>query len=203
MNISNFATGRIAKTQVCLGQAEKDFIPRLACFTSTRPDVFVVGFHGGNQEFRVAASATRAYVGEPIEFNGTYTSGVASANTVVQAADATPVIATDNFVGILQKDFEVNSSGTVTAHKTLITVPIAHATRLRAKALTASLLDTDSELLGLLWDLVLFNLASGTFTIDQTAAADTSGLIIRNGNIVKGTLDVVVDARAMRADVST
>ena len=198
MNVLNV----LKRSAICFGQAERDFIPKNACFTSTRPDVFVVGWHGGNQEFRVAASATRGYVGEPVEFNGTYTSGVASVNVVVQAADATPVIGTDNFVGILQKDHEVNSAGTVIAHKTLITVPIAHSTRLRSKAVTTTLLDTDTELLGLLWDLILFNLVSGTYTFDQTAAADTSGLIVRNGIIAKGLLDVVVDARAMRADIS-
>ena len=168
--------------------------------SATRPDMSVIGFHGGNQEFRVAASATRAYVGDPINFTGTYSGGIANSNTVTQAADATPVEGTDNFVGILQKDFEVNSAGTVIAHKTLITVPIAHATRIRGKAKTATLLDTDAELLGLLWDHVLFDLATTVFTIDQTGAADTSGLIIRNGNIAKGTLDVVVNALAMIAD---
>lgn len=153
-------------------------------------------------EFRVAASATRARAGEPLEFNGTYTSGVASVNTVVQAADATPVIGTDNFVGICSKDFEVDSAGTVTAHKTLARVPIPHYTKIRALAKTKANIDTDAELLGVLWDLVLFDVTSSEFTIDETAAADTSGLIVRNGNTSRGTLDVVIDARAFRADIS-
>lgn len=161
----------------------------------------VIGF-SHSDEFRVAASATRMRVGEPLEFNGTYTSGVASANTVVQAADATPVIATDNFVGISGQDAAVDSAGTVTAQKIQVRVPIAHFTRIRGKAKTSTNIDTDTELLGVLWDLVLFDLTSSEFTIDETAAADTSALIVRNGNTAKGLLDVVVDARAMRADVS-
>lgn len=165
-------------------------------------DISVIGISAGAREFRVAASATRARVGEPLEFNGTYTSGVASANTVVQAADATPVIGTDNLVGICAKDFEVDSAGTVTAHKTLAVVPIPHATLLRGEAKTKANVDTDSELLGVLWDLVLFDLTSSNFTIDETAAADTSALKIENGNTTKGTLDVSVDARALRADIS-
>lgn len=164
-------------------------------------DIRTIGI-SRNNEFRVAASATRAYVGEPINFAGTYTSGVASVNTVVQAADATPVIGTNNFVGVLSKDFEVDSAATVTAHKTFVTVPIPHFTRLRGKAKTTTSVDTDTELLGVLWDFVLFDLTSSTFTIDQAAAADTSGLVIVHGNPAKGTLEVVVDARAMRADIS-
>ena len=165
-------------------------------------DLSVIGVNAGAREFRVAASATRARVGEAIEFNGTYTSGVADVNTVVQAADATPVIATDNLVGICAKDFEINSAGTVIAHKTLVTVPIPVATLIRGRAKTKANVDTDSELLGVLWDLVLFDVTSSVFTIDETAAADTSGLKIENGNTSKGTLDVSVDVRALRADVS-
>ena len=154
------------------------------------------------EEFRVAASATRAYVGEPVNFAGTYTSGVASVNVVVVLTDAKPVIGTDNFVGIFAGNMAVNSSGTVTAQKIMVDVPIPMFTYIRGKAKTVANIDTDAELLGVMWDLVLFDLTSSTYTIDETAAADTSGLIVRNGNIVKGLLDVVVDARAMRADVA-
>ena len=165
-------------------------------------DLSVVGYHGGNQEFRAGASATRVRVQEPVNFAGTYTTGVASVNTVVALTDAKPVIATDNFVGISAQDWAVDSAGTVTAQKVQVTIPIAHSTRIRGLALTKASVDTDAELLGILWDFVLFDLTSGQYSIDQTAAADTSGLIIRNGNTAKGTLDVVVDARAMRADVA-
>src|SRR3990167_987355 len=167
-------------------------------------DISVIGISGGNRECRVAASATRARVGEPINCVNTYTSGVGATNTVTQAADATPVIstATTFHVGICAKDFEVDSAGTVTAHKTLVTVPIPSVTRYRGLAKTAANIDTDSELLGLLWDLVLFDLTGTAFTIDETAAADTSGLTIVGGNTAKGTVDVTVDARALRTDVS-
>ena len=167
-------------------------------------DFSVIGISGGNRECRVAASATRARVGEPIDCVNTYTSGVGATNTVTQAVDATPVIgtATTFHVGICAKDFEVNSAGTVTAHKTLVTVPIPSVTRYRGLAKTKANVDTDTELLGLLWDFVLFDLTSSEFTLDETAAADTSGLTIVGGNITKGTLDVIVDQRALRTDVS-
>ena len=167
-------------------------------------DISVIGISGGNRECRVAASATRARVGEPINCVNTYTSGVGATNTVTQAVDATPNIgtATTFHVGIGAKDFEVDSAGTVTAHKTLVTVPIPSVTRYRGEAKTKANVDTDAELLGLLWDFVLFDLTSSAFTIDETAAADTSGLTIVGGNITKGLLDVIVDARALRTDVA-
>lgn len=162
----------------------------------------VVGISGGARPFRVAASATRFYAGEPIMFSGTYSSGVASANTVVVLTDGKPVIGTDNFVGIAAKDAEVNTAGTVTAQKTQVVVPIPHVTRIRGKAKTKANVDTDSELLGVLWDYVLFDLTSTVYTIDETAAADTSGLTVVDGDISKGTLDVTCDVRLFRIDVS-
>lgn len=165
-------------------------------------DLQTIGMNGGAREFRVAASATRFYSGEPINFAGTLSSGVASANTVVVLTDGKPVIGTDNFVGIAAKDAEVDSSATVTAHKTQVVVPIPNITLIRGKAKTVASLDTDAELLGLMWDKVLFDLTSTVYTIDQTATADTSGLTIVDGNIQVGTLDVVVDPRAVRADIS-
>ena len=166
-------------------------------------DISVIGISGGARPYRVAASATRFYAGEPINFAGTYTSGVATVNTVVVMTDAKPVIGTDLMVGIAAKDAAVDSAATVTAHTTQVEVPIPYITLIRGKAKTTTNIDTDSELLGVLWDVVLFDLTSSVYTIDETAAADTSGLTIVNGDTAKQTLDVVVDARAMRADITT
>ena len=132
----------------------------------------------------------------------TYSSGVSDVNTIVVLTDAKPVIGTDYFVGVSAENMKVNSSGTVVAHELSVTVPIPHCTRMRGKAKTTGNIDTDTELLGVMWDLVLFDLTSGAYTIDETAAADTSGLTVRGGIPAKGVLDVVVDARAMRADIS-
>jgi len=165
-------------------------------------DLTTVGINGGARPYRVAASATRFYAGEPIMFDGTYSSGVASGNTVKVLTDAKPVIGTDVFVGIAAKDAVISSAAVVTAHKTQVVVPIAEVTRIRGKAKTTTNVDTDAELLGVLWDVVLFDLTAAVYTIDETAAADTSGLKIVDGNIAKGLIDVVVDARAMRADIS-
>jgi len=164
-------------------------------------DVKVVG-NAPNLPFRVAASATRGYVGEPMMVVPSYTSGVSDVNTVVVLTDDKPVIATDQFIGIAAKDMEVNSAGTVLAHRTTVTVPRANETRIRAKVTTASTADTETEAIGLLFDIYVFDLISSTYTW-KPAAADTGGFTARWYNFVKASLDCVVDARAItRVDVS-
>lgn len=165
-------------------------------------DLKILDVHGSHP-FRVAASATRGYAGEPMKVDQALTAGVSTANTLTICADAEPVIGTTVFVGISQKSMDVNSAGTVVAQDQLtVGVPIGNVSRIRGKALTAASLNTDAEVLGVLWDVVLFDLTSGVFTIDQTAAADTSGLTVRDGDPRRSTLDVVVDPRALRADIS-
>lgn len=152
--------------------------------------------------FRVAASATRGYVGEPMVVIPTYTSGVSSVNTVVVGTDGMPTIGTDQFVGILAKDMEVDSSSTVTAHRTVVDVPFANVTRIRGKAKTSSTADTDSEAIGLLFDIYHWDLTSSVYTWEP-ASADTKGFTVRSFNSATAELDCVADSRAMqRADIS-
>lgn len=165
-------------------------------------DLSVIGISGGARPYRVAASATRGYAGEPINLVSTYSGGASGTNTVSVAIDATPVIGTNSFIGVAAESMKVNSAGTVVAHKLSIAVPIPNCTRIRGKGKTAANVDTDAELLLIMYDDVLFDLTSSAYTIDDTAAADTSGLQIIDGIPSKGTLDVIVDQRAMRADVS-
>ena len=168
----------------------------------SRADLSVIGVSGGARPYRAAASATKVLSGEPVMFAGSLSSGVASVNTVVALTDAKPVIGTDSFVGVAHEDMQVDSSDVVVASRFDVVVPIPHVTRIRGKAKTVGNVDTDSELLGVLWDVVLFDLTSSKYTIDETAAADTSALTIVDGIIAKGLLDVVVDIRAFRADIS-
>lgn len=164
-------------------------------------DISVIGISGGARPFRIAASATRYYAGEPMMKTPTYSSGAASVNTITVVTDAKPTVATDEFVGIAAKDAPTLPA-TLAAHTTSVIVPIPHITKLRGRAKTAANVDTDAELLLILGDFVLFDLTSTVYTIDDTAAADTAGLQIVDGNPAKSTLDVVVDARAMRLKVA-
>lgn len=161
-------------------------------------DLRVVG-PSKNKVYKVAAAATAINSGEPVNLYGTYTSGAASANTAIVLTDGKPVIGTDNFAGIAAK------AGTHTASvagEVSVTRPIPNFTEIWGKAKSTAAVDTAAELLGVLGDVVLFDLTSSTYTIDQAAAADTSGLRIEDGNTAKGELGVIVDARAMRNDVS-
>lgn len=109
---------------------------------------------------------------------------------------------TDQYLGLLHEDMDVNSAGTVVAHRNTIEVPIANATRTRGKVYTAATADTESEAIGLLFDIYMMNLTTTSYTF-QPAAADTKGFVARWYNTVNSYLDCVVDGRAMqRADIT-
>lgn len=164
-------------------------------------DISVVGASGGKRPFRIAASATRYYAGEPMMRVPTYSSGAISVNTITVITDAKPRVATDEFVGIAALDAPTLPT-TLAAHTTNVTVPIPNTTILRGRAKVAANVDTDAELLLILGDVVDFDLTTGVYTIDDTAASNASALTIVNGNIAKQTLDVTVDQRALRTVIS-
>lgn len=156
----------------------------------------------GARPRRVAASATKFFAGEPINSLATLSSGAASVNTVVALTTNKPRIATDDFQGIATKDALTDSSGVVTAQTTFVAVPIPYVTRIRGRAKVASNIATDTQLLGILGDAVDIDLTAGAYTINETAASNASAFTVVDGNIVKGTLDVTIDARGMRVTVS-
>lgn len=164
-------------------------------------DLSTIGMTGGARRARVAASATRFYAGEPLMRVPTYSSGATNTNTAVVLTDTKPRVATDEFLGVATKDAEV-SGVTVTAHTTFFAAIIPNITRIRGRAKTAANVDTDAELLLILNDLVDFDLTASTYTIDDTAASNASGLQVIDGNTAKSTLDVIVDARALRTVIS-
>lgn len=159
---------------------------------------------------RVAASATRYEVGEPLHrTDNTLTSGVATNNVWVLAAADSPVIGTHIFGGVFISRCLPFSTGTVVAHTAKAAVPVAWSGILRGKGEVAASIDTDSELLGIINDAVLIDYnATGAadggelYTIKVAASADTSGLTVVDGNIARGTLDTEVDGRVYRTDIS-
>ena len=164
-------------------------------------DMKVIGMCN-RQPFRVAASATRGYVGEPMINTVTYSSGVASANTIVVAVDDDVTVVTEQFVGILGKDMEVNSAGTVTAHRTVVDMPFPQLTRIEAAAKTASTCDTETEAIGLLFDIYMIDLTSSTYTWDA-AGADTAGFQVAWYNVARAALQCTVDTRGVsRKDIT-
>lgn len=173
-----------------------------------RADLQAIGYASKVQR-RVAASATRYEVGEPLHSVATYSSGAASVNTFVLAAADTPVIGTHMFGGIALSNCLPFATGTVVAHTAWAACPVPNIGLIRGKGETFANVDTDAEILAIIMDLTLidYNSTGGTdggelYTIKDTASADTSGLTIVNGNAAKGTLDVTIHATAYRSDVS-
>lgn len=173
-----------------------------------RADLRVIGF-AQTLPRRVAASTTRYYPGEPLHATGTFTSGVSSTNVYVPAAADTPVIGTHRFGGIAIKNPVPFSTGTLVAHTTMSSNPVAWVGQIEGKGEVFANVDTDTEILGLIGDVTLIDYAATggvgstpLFTIKDVASADTSGLEIVEGNAAKGTLRVVVAGQAYRHDIS-
>lgn len=175
-------------------------------------DLSVVGTQS-ELPVRIAAAATRWYAGEPLHNLATWTTGAASVNTFVVAAADTPVLGTHTFGGVAIKAalpyLGVGTAPAIVAQTTLVARPVTDLGRLRGKAKTFANVDTEAELLAIILDLVLISYsATGgvgstpLYTIHDDASANTSGLQIVEGNVSKGTLDVIVDPRAYRNTVS-
>jgi hypothetical protein len=157
----------------------------------------------------VVAGGTAIQVGEPVHSVATYSSGVASANTIVLAAADTPVIGTHNFGGVANENSKNVAAGTVAEQFLNVATPVPNIGRIRGKAETAANVDTLTELALIIMDKTLIDYAATggvdggeLYTIKDTAAADVNGLVIVGGNTALQTLDVVVESRAMVLDVS-
>lgn len=171
-----------------------------------RGDLQVVGMSGTIPR-RVAASATRFEVGEPIiGASRTMTSGASSTNVWTLAAIDVGVLGTDVFGGIAKEGAEPkNSTGTLVAQTVTCAVPVPMIGRIRGVAETAASVDTAAELLALINDRMLIDYnATGAadggelYTIKVAPSASTSAFELIEGNTFKGTLDVVCDERIYR-----
>lgn len=156
---------------------------------------------------RIAASATRYEVGEPLYSTATLSSGVASSNTYVLAAGDFVQNGTNYFGGIAMKRCLPLATGTVVAHTTMTANPIPYAGRIRGKAETTASIDTASELLGVIGDVTRIDYsATGAsdsgelYTVKETAGQDTDLFQIVEGDIALGILDLLVDQAAYRID---
>lgn len=169
-------------------------------------DLSMHGVTAGVSRFRHAASVTRGFTGEPVQYlNPGRGSGTTDLNEITICADSDPVIATDEFVGILASVMlaaDGTEAGTIAAGYVNVGVPIPNASRIRGKAETAGSVDTQTELTGLINDYVAFGLSGSAFTIQTGGEAEAAGLRIVDGNFSRGTLDVVVAPGAMREAIA-
>src|SRR3990167_4221892 len=106
-----------------------------------RGDLSVIGY-AATLSRRIAASATRYEVGEPLHSLVDRTTGVANVNTYVLVATDAPIIAaltgsTSQFGGIAISRALPATTGTLIAHTAQASCPIPQLGRIRGKAETA------------------------------------------------------------------
>lgn len=130
---------------------------------------------GGNvstsptQTYQTEANSTAINYGEPVKLK------TAGSRYVIPLADAEPVVGTTTaVVGIAMS----NSTQTASADgKVQVFVPLVGMVYLIA-AKSAAAVDTQAEYDALVNSPVLFDLTSGTYTIDTASTASTDGLVI-------------------------
>lgn len=157
----------------------------------------------------LVSGGTAIQAGEPLHSLAALTSGLADVNTYVLAAADTPVIGTHKFGGVAQEPSDNVAAGTVKEQFLNSANPIPNIGRIRGKAETTASVDTLTELALLIQDTVLIDYnATGAadggqlYTIKEVGSADTSGLELVGGIPALSLLDVTVDPRAYRHDVT-
>lgn len=129
-------------------------------------------------EYATEANATAIYAGEPVKIGGT------GNNFVVPSADAEPLVAAVTFAGIAA----TNSTQTATANGVVSVFLPLPGIVWGCKAKSAAAIDTAAELLALRNLNILFDLTSGTYTVDTAASATSAdnGLKVVGGDTTNG-----------------
>lgn len=156
-------------------------------------DIKILKSPGPVREYHVSnrdASELTATIkpGEPVKESESY---------VTLLATADPEIGTDVFVGIAIKE----STEVAATDGVVRVVSLLRDTVLRGKAHTADNINTAAKLLAFINNSVTFDYTDPNFTIHENETDDPNvhGLIILDGDIVKGTLDVLVNVLATQS----
>jgi len=131
------------------------------------------------QTIRTEAAASDIDAGEPVKRGGT------GGNYAIPLADGDPELDTDLMFGIAASagTHTATADGVVEVYKPLPGVVYECA------ATTPANVDTDAELLGVEQDRVTFDLATGTYTIDENEGDNQNhGLVITGGDTATGVL---------------
>jgi len=179
-----------------------------------RGDLQVIGF-AQTLPRQIPASATRYVPGEPLYSDTTLGSGLnvagssVAVNKYILPATDICTVATDKFGGIAISHAVPFGTGTLVAHEAQASCPIPWLGRIRGRAETIASVDTETELLLLIGDVVLIDYsATGgadggeLYTIKEVGSTDAAAFEIVDGNPAKSTLDVLVDGRAYRSDIT-
>lgn len=114
-----------------------------------------------------------------------------NSNFVEIVPDGDPINTDGAFVGVAHNESDETSSADGVVE---VEIVVPYVTVMRAKATTAANVNTATKLKGLRFDAVAFDNDSNVITIDEDETDDPNvhGLVIVDGDIDKGTLDVVV-----------
>lgn len=150
-------------------------------------DFRILKNHYGVQRFRTEANVELGIApGDLVNIGGTGT------NFVSLMLDGEPAQGTDLFVGVTRS----TSTATASANGVIDVELCGQGSILEGKATTTTNINTDAKLLLLLLDYVTCDrsavTAAGVLTIDENEGTTTatSGFMILDGDIVKGTLKV-------------
>jgi hypothetical protein len=164
---------------------------------------------------RIPASVTRFYAGEPLYTDATLSSGVSTNGSAVNAnvwevaEEDILILGTHKFGGIAIEG--AKGTGTLTAHTVMAACPYANLAQIQGRGETIADWDTDSELLDFIQDVTHIDYAATggpnstpKYTIKTAAGtpADTAGFEVVGGIPALSLVNVVVDFRAYRHDVS-
>lgn len=158
-------------------------------------DIKVISGGYGVREYRAEDQSTASNrsatlkPGEPVKVAGTGT------NFVDIVATGDPEVGTDELVGVVAKE----STDTSSADGVVLVQEVGANTVLRGAANDSTAMDTAAELNGLINDWVTFDVdGSNNVTIDENEGTDPNvhGLKIVDGDIDRGTLDVMVHVNA-------
>lgn len=128
----------------------------------------------GDVEWSVASGTTASInAGEPV-------ARALGAAVVTAAGDGTPVLATDYLAGIAA----TTSTETASAAGTVKVMKIVGGVTYLGNPKDSTLWDTQAEYDALVGDRVVFDLTSGTYTIDSVDGA-TNGLVVMPLDIAK------------------
>ena len=152
-------------------------------------DIYII--RGGGSSFEVDVD-DRTTSGETVTIKRGEPVKRDNANFVAPVATGDPEIAADILVGIAGSE----STETSSTEGIVEVTQILPSTVLRGRANDAAAINTDAKLLGIKFDYIAFDVAGspGAITIDENENDDPNvhGLCVIGGDIVAGTLDVLV-----------
>ena len=148
--------------------------------------------------FGTRAFPTEANVDVGIAAGAAVKLGGTGTNFAVHVQDGDPEQGTDIFLGIVKAAAGPVGANTASANGDILVEIVGPGSIIHGKATTASNIATAANLAAIMGDFIAFDRSAdtvaGVLTIDENEGTDPNvhGLFVIDGDIVKGTLEVMV-----------